>query len=497
MAIAKDRTMERGDGRMSGRAPRVCEHGVVIPNVLATRYASPEMREVWSAGAKAEAQRRLWLVVMETQRRLGVNIPDDAIEAYRAAVDDIDLESISKRERVLRHDVKAAVEEFNAVAGYEYAHLGMTSRDVTENVEQTQTLQSLRIIRDRLVGVLARVAGLATEHNDLAITGRTHNVPAQLTTLGKRFAMYGEELRLVYQRVEDLLVRYPLRGIKGPVGTQQDQLALLGSAEKVADLEKTVAQHLGFESVMGAVGQVYPRSLDFEVVSVLAQAASAPMNLTNLLRLMAGHNQASEGFRSDQVGSSAMPHKMNARSSERVHGLGVILRGHVTMASSLMGEQWYEGDVSCSVVRRVVLPDAFFALDGLLETFLTILDELGFASGLIAAEVEAQLPFLATTALLVEATKQGMGREHAHEVIRKHAVDALERRRRGEEDDFVTSLAGDDDFPLTGQPIEEILTQPLSFTGLADRQVESFVATVEEITRSHPDAAAYRPGSIL
>ncbi|MPZ52128.1 MAG: adenylosuccinate lyase [Acidimicrobiia bacterium] len=470
---------------------------MTVPNVLATRYASPEMGEIWSETRKAESQRRLWLAVMEAQRKLGVDIPETAIEAYRGAVDRVDLAAILERERVLRHDVKAALEEFNSVAGYEYAHLGMTSRDVTENVEQWQILNSLRLVRDRVVAALSRLGALATTYDGVAVTARTHNIPAQLTSLGKRFAMFGEELVLAFHNLEALLASYPLRGIKGPVGTQQDQLALLVSAEKVAELERMVAGHLGFEAVLGAVGQVYPRSLDFRVVSVLAETASAPMNLTNTLRLMAGHELASEGFAANQVGSSAMPHKMNARSSERVHGLGVVLRGHVTMASSLVGEQWNEGDVSCSVVRRVVLPDSFFAIDGLFQTFLTVLDEIGFASEIIASEVTDQLPYLATTALLVDAVKRGMGREHAHEIIRKHTVAALEAHRGGEKSDVVASLGGDNAFPLSSQDIEKILANPLTFTGLADRQVEEFVATVGEIVKAHPQAGSYTPGEIL
>ncbi len=477
--------------------PGLWDHRGVIPNVLATRYASEEMRHIWSSEGKAVAQRRLWVAVMEAQRDLGVDIPTEAVDAYRSVITDVDLDSIGKRERVLLHDIKAAIEEFNTLAGYEYAHLGMTSRDLTENIEQWQTRRGLTLVRDRMVAALARLAALATEYSDLAVTARTHNVPAQLTTMGKRFAMFGEELLLAFRRVDDLLGAYPLRGLKGPVGTQQDQLALLGSAEKVAKLEMAIAQYLGFGGVMGSVGQVYPRSLDFDVVSALAEVASAPMNLTNTLRLMAGHDLASEGFGNDQVGSSAMPHKMNARSSERIHGLGVILRGHVAMASSLIGEQWNEGDVSCSVVRRVVVPDAFFAIDGLFETFLTVLDDLGLATGLVASEVADQLPFLATTALLVEATKRGMGRESAHEIIRSHAVAAVDRRRSGEPDRLVGALGEDPEFPLGRDDIEAILAQPLAFVGLADAQVDAFVTRVDEITATFPEAAAYTPAGIL
>jgi adenylosuccinate lyase len=216
---------------------------------------------------------------------------------------------------VTRHDVKARIEEFCALAGHEHVHKGMTSRDLTENVEQLQTRSSLELLRDRAVAALARLARLATEHAGLVMAGRSHNVAAQATTLGKRFASAAEELLLALERLESLLDRYPLRGIKGPVGTAQDQLDLLGAdPAKLAALEERVAAHLGFARTMASVGQVYPRSLDFEVVSSLVQLVAGPSSLATTIRLMAGQELVTEGFRPGQVGSSAMPHKMNTRS---------------------------------------------------------------------------------------------------------------------------------------------------------------------------------------
>ena len=224
-----------------------------------------------------------------------------------------------------------------------------------------------------------------------------------------------------------------MRGIKGPVGTSADQLDLFdGDAAKVAELEQRVAAHLGFARVLTSVGQVYPRSLDFDVVAALAQAAAAPSSLATTIRLMAGQELVTEGFKAGQVGSSAMPHKMNTRSCERVNGLAVIVRGYLSMIGELAGDQWNEGDVSCSVVRRVALPDAFFALDGLFQTFLTVLDEFGAYPAVIARELDRYLPFLATTKVLVAAARRGVGRETAHEAIKEHAVAvALAMREKG------------------------------------------------------------------
>lgn len=471
----------------------------MIKNVLADRYASPEMMDLWDPESKVRLERKLWISVLESQRDLGISIDPAVIEAYQAVVDKIDLDSIAARERVLRHDVKARLEEFNDLAGHESIHVGMTSRDLTENTEQLQIRLGLELVLVRAVAALSVMAQVAAEHAALAVTARTHNVPAQITTIGKRVASAGEEMAVAVERIETLLTAMPLRGIKGPVGTQQDQAEVLGSDEAAEELDRRVAQRLGFERVANSVGQVYPRSLDLEVVSALVQLAAGPSNLTTTLRLMAGHDLATEGFREGQVGSSAMPHKMNARTSERIHGFKVILSGHLTMAAGLSGEQWNEGDVSCSVVRRVMLPDAFFAVDGLLQAFLTVLDEVGFYPAVIQQELHANLPFLATTKLLVAAVKAGMGREEAHEVIKSHAVAAALARREASESGggMVEGLAADPAFPLDRGAIEAALADTMSFTGRASDQVDRFVASVRELAGRHPEAVAYRPAPIL
>jgi adenylosuccinate lyase len=472
----------------------------VIPNVLAARYASPELVALWSPENKIVLERRLWIAVLRAQRDLGVDVPEQAIADYERVVEQVDLASIAARERVTRHDVKARIEEFCALAGHEHVHKGMTSRDLTENVEQLQVRLSLEHVRDRTVALLARLARRAAEHAELVLTGRSHNVAAQATTLGKRFATAADELLVAYARLDDLRSRYPLRGIKGPVGTAQDMLDLLGGdASKLAALEERVATHLGFAGVFTSVGQVYPRSLDFDVLTALVQLAAAPSSLAVTIRLMAGAELATEGFRPGQVGSSAMPHKMNSRSAERINGLLVLLRGYAGMAGELAGAQWNEGDVSDSVVRRVALPDAFFALDGLFETALTVLDEFGAYPAVIARELDRYLPFLATTAVLMAAVRAGVGRETAHEVIKEHAVGvALAMREKGQADnDLVARLQGDERLGLAPGALDGLLADPLLFTGAASAQVAAVVARVGEITAAHPGAAAYTPGAIL
>ncbi|WP_436524891.1 adenylosuccinate lyase [Actinoplanes sp. HUAS TT8] len=473
---------------------------MTIPNVLATRYASAELVTLWSPEEKIRMERRLWLAVLKAQRDLGVSVPEGAVEAYESVLDQVDLTSIAARERVTRHDVKARIEEFSELAGFEQIHKGMTSRDLTENVEQLQIRASLELIRDRVVATLARLTALAVEHSDLVMTGRSHNVAAQATTLGKRFASATEELLIAYERLDDLIGRYPLRGIKGPVGTAADQLDLLdGDFEKLAALESKVAEHLGFARVLNSVGQVYPRSIDFDVVSALAQIVAGPSSLATTIRLMVGQELVTEGFKPGQVGSSAMPHKMNTRSSERVNGLAVIVRGYLSMVGELAGDQWNEGDVSCSVVRRVALPDAFFATDGLFQTFLTVLDEFGAYPAVIARELDRFLPFLTTTKLLVAAVRKGVGREVAHEVIKEHAVAvALAMREKGVAvNDLFDRLADDGRLQLTRAEIDTLVADRAAFVGAAPAQVRAVADRVAGIVERHPSAAGYTPAPIL
>jgi adenylosuccinate lyase len=475
-----------------------------IPDVLAARYASTPMAAAWSPAHKVVLERQLWVAVLRAQAELGVAVPDGAITAYQAVVDRgvdaVDLDSIAARERVTRHDVKARIEEFAALAGHEQIHKGMTSRDLTENVEQLQVLTSLALVRRKVVAVLVRLARRAAEYDALVMAGRSHNVAAQATTLGKRFATVADELLVALTRLDELGAHYPLRGIKGPVGTAQDMLDLLdGDATKLATLEQRVADHLGFARVLTSVGQVYPRSLDWDVLSALVQVAAAPSSLATTIRLMAGNELVTEGFQPGQVGSSAMPHKMNTRSAERINGLAVILRGYASMVGELAGAQWNEGDVSCSVVRRVALPDAFFAIDGLLETTLTVLDEFGAYPAVIERELDRYLPFLATTKVLIAAVRKGVGRETAHEAIKENAVAvALEMREKGtERNDLMDRLAADSRLGLSADELRGLLAEPMTFTGAARQQVAAVVAAVDAIVVTDPDAAGYQPEPIL
>ncbi len=472
----------------------------MIPNVLADRYASNAISTLWSAEGRIILEREFWIAVMKAQRDLGLEIPSDAIEAYESVIDNVDLPAIAERERITRHDVKARIEEFNKLAGHEHIHKGMTSRDLTENVEQLQVFRSLLIIRDKSVATLSRMGKLAEQWKDLIITARTHNVAAQPTTFGKRIAMFGEELHGAYSSLETLCRHYKVRGLKGAVGTQMDTISLFdGDSSKVANLEKRIVAHLGIPDLYINVGQVYPRSLDLATVSALTDLGSAPSSFCKTLRLMAGHETASEGFAPGQTGSSAMPHKMNSRSCERVNGFHTLLKGYLTMASGLAGDQWNEGDVSCSVVRRVMLPDTFFAIDGLFETFLTILSQMDAYTAVISSENKHYFPFLMTTTFMMEAVKAGVGRETAHHAIKENAVATVNDLREGKitTNDLVTRLASDKRIPLTKEQLTALLNEGQTNAGAASQQIQHFTALVSAAKEKHPDAANYSPGSIL
>jgi adenylosuccinate lyase len=442
----------------------------ITPNILATRYATKEMVAIFDPINKIINERKFWITILKLQQKAGLPITDSDIKAYEKVIEKVDLDSIDKREIKTRHDVKARIEEFNALAGVEKIHIGLTSRDLTENIELIQIKAGLELIEYRVLQTLFLLNEKISKYEKTYMVGRSHNVAAQVTTLGKRFASCAEELLFAHTALKELIIRLPLRGVKGPVGTSQDALDAMG--KDFASIEKSIADEFGFENTWVSVGQIYPRSVDFEVVSKLLQIASAPSSMATTIRLMAGSGLVSEGFKEGQVGSSAMPHKMNSRSSERINGMMVLLRGYNTMAADLAGDQWNEGDVSCSVVRRVVIPDSFYVLDGLLHTFMTILREFGVFEEKIKVELEKELPLLATSKILMECVKAGMGREDAHKIIKKHST-------TNSAGNLFAALSNEANFPLSHQQLTKLIQNPAEFAGLAVEQSRKVINLLE------------------
>ena len=442
----------------------------ITPNVLATRYATKEMVTIFDPINKIINERKFWITILKLQQKAGLPITDNDVKAYEKVIKKVDLDSIDKREKKTRHDVKARIEEFNALAGVEKIHIGLTSRDLTENIELIQIKAGLELIEYRVLQTLFLLGEKISKYEKTYMVGRSHNVAAQVTTLGKRFASSAEELLFAHTALNELISRLPLRGIKGPVGTSQDAIDAMG--KDFANLEKSIAGEFGFENTWASVGQIYPRSVDFEVVSKLLQIAAAPSSMATTIRLMAGSGLVSEGFKAGQVGSSAMPHKMNSRSSERINGMMVLLRGYNTMAADLAGDQWNEGDVSCSVVRRVVIPDTFYVLDGLLHTFMTILHEFGTFDERIKAELDEQLPLLTTSKILMECVKAGMGREDAHKIIKKYSTTTSPSN-------LFAVLSKEANFPISYEQLTELIQNPADFAGLAVEQSRKVINLLE------------------
>jgi adenylosuccinate lyase len=314
--------------------------------------------------------------------------------------------------------------------------------------------------------------------------------------------MWAEELYLHLKEFESFIEGYPLRGIKGPVGTQFDMGKLLGNQEKALELESMVAKKLGFKNTLDSPGQVYPRSLDYKLISHLAALSSACENMSKTIRLMAGYELVTEGFKVGQVGSSIMPHKMNTRSTERICALSELIKMYVDGASRLAGDQWEEGDVSCSAIRRVLLPDAFYASDGLIETTLNVLNHMGPYPSVISKEVDRYLPFLATTEVLAIAVKRGIGRERAHSIIKKHALaEALSMREQGSMSNcLMSNVASEMEFKEAGineELLNSLLLDKKHFIGNAYRQIDSINEKCSDLLERYSEAASYEPGDIL
>jgi adenylosuccinate lyase len=468
----------------------------IIEDVLGGRYASPPMKKIWGPSHQIIVGRELWIAILTAQRDLGMSVPAGAVEAYEQAKDQVDLASIRARELERKHDQLAQIEEFNALAGFEVIHQGNTSRDKQDNVDQVTILRALKVIEGHSYALLARFARRSREYQHLFITGRSHLIPGQTTTLGKRIATITEEFLESITWLRFAIARYPMRGIKGAMGTRQDMIDRLESKEKARELEDRVRKHLGFRRVLKSTGQIYSRTFDYHIVSILVELGAAASNFAMMIRHMAGLALASEGTAPGQKGSSAMPHKTgkNPRTSERINGLLDVLHGFHDMVSRLIGKQWFEGDVSDSVVRRVALQGAFLALDGLFEAAMHVLDKMKIYRVMIDAELERELPFLSTSALLMASLKKGVGREEAHSALSQHAVTAATAVGEGKPSPFATLVSRDPVLKLTRDEVEQLITPNV---GDAEDQVDEVLALADRLLRRNAEAAAYNPAPLV
>lgn len=380
-------------------------------------YASTPMLDLWSPVERICLERGLWVLVMELQAAEGIDIPFEAIEDYRAAIRDVNLESIASRELVTRHDLRARLEEFNDLAGYGYAHWGLTSCDITDNATQVQIRRGVQLVWDTSHQVLELLKAHIEATRDTVCVARTHNLPAQPTLLGKRFASIADEFLSALTSIRALWEMQACRGLVGAVGTGQDLTTLLGSQQAYDRVNKVFIDTLAFNVRVGSVGQVYPRSEDAVLCSTLVGLLAAPANLARMIRLETGYGRMWEQFDDGQVGSSAMPHKRNSVISERVNGLHAVAQGFNAMVGATSGAQWFEGDVSDSVTRRIGLPGLFKAVDATLWATVELLQRLDLSKQAYAAEVVEEWDSINTGTLLTRGLLLGMDRDQIYKQL--------------------------------------------------------------------------------
>ncbi len=444
---------------------------------LATRYASVDMVHLWSPQSRVATWRRIWVALAEAEHELGLPISAAQIRALRGAVDDIDFRAAARYERKLRHDVMAHIHAFGdaAPAARGIIHLGATSMDIVDNADLILMRQALALVRGRLTGVIRVLAGFCAKYADLPTLGFTHLQPAQLTTVGKRACLWLADLVADVQWLASAQARLKCRGLRGATGTQASFLSLLGSAAKVQRLEKSFARELGFNECYPVCGQTYSRKVDIEIVSALASFAATTQKICHDIRLLAMLREIEEPFEKSQVGSSAMAYKRNPMRCERATGLARYL---VSLASSplmTLGAQALERTLDDSSNKRLVIPDAFLTADALAILLHNILDGLVVYPATIRAHVQAELPFIATEEILMEAVARGGDRQDLHERIRQHAQQAGEQiKQHGRPNDLLERLKAD---PAFAKIKWSSVLDLRRYVGLAPQQTRAYLRT--------------------
>ena len=459
-------------------------------NPLISRYASPEMSEIFSPQRKFSTWRRLWVALAEAEAELGLPITPQQIEQLKTHVDDIDFEAAAGYERRLRHDVMAHVHAYGDVCPDARAiiHLGATSCFVTDNTDLLLLRDALQLVGQRLAAVIDRLGAFAAEHRDLACLGFTHMQPAQPTTMGKRACLWAYDLALDLEEVERRIAALKARGPKGTTGTQASFLRLFdGDHEKVCRLEELVCQKIGFQESYAVTGQTYPRKIDSQVVSVLSGIAQSSHKAATDLRLLAHRKEVEEPFEKEQIGSSAMAYKRNPMRSERICSLARFVMSLESSPAITLATQWMERTLDDSANRRLVLPQSFLAVDAVLLLYQNVTSGLVVYPKVIETQLDAELPFMATENILMAAVAAGGDRQDLHERIRRHSQDAAAVvKQQGQRNDLLKRLADDEAFAAVDL---EAVVDPSQFVGRAPEQVDQFLEqVVDPIRQRYRDA---------
>ncbi|NLE39147.1 MAG: adenylosuccinate lyase [Pirellulaceae bacterium] len=457
---------------------------------LISRYASPAMSEVFSPRRKFGTWRRLWVALAEAEAEMGLPITARQIDQLKARVDDIDFDAAARYEKELRHDVMAHVHAYGDACpdARGIIHLGATSCFVGDNTDLLQIRDALRIVRDRLVSVIDRLGAFAVEYRDMPCLAFTHMQPAQPTTVGKRACLWAHELALDLAEVEHRLATLRARGLKGTTGTQASFLELFnGDHEKVRQLERLVCRKMGFDDAYPVTGQTYSRKIDSQILAVLSGIAQSAHKMATDLRLLQHRKEMEEPFGKSQIGSSAMAYKRNPMRSERMCSLARFVMSLQSSADATAATQWFERTLDDSACRRLNIPQAFLAVDAVLILYQNVTDGLVVYPRVIAANLAAELPFMATENILMAAVAAGGDRQELHERIRRHSQAAAQVvKEQGKPNDLIERLAGDDAF--AGVDLASTL-DPAAFVGRAPEQVDEFVTTVvEPIRKRYPES---------
>ena len=456
-------------------------------NPLTGRYAGPEMNYNWSPHKKHSTWRRLWLALAEEEQKLGLDITDAQIAEMREHLDDVNFDVAEAFEKELRHDVMSHVHAFGqqCPTAMPIIHLGATSCYVTDNTELIQMRDGLKILKAKLLKLIAQLADFCDKYRSMPTLGFTHYQPAQLTTVGKRFALYLQDFMLDLEELEFESANLPFRSVKGTTGTQASFLALFNrDYSKVAELEKRVAGRMGFDKIIDLSGQTYTRKVDYKVLSVLSGIAQSAHKMATDIRLLANLRELEEPFGKKQIGSSAMAYKRNPMRSERVCSLARYLMNLPLNCAQTHSVQWFERTLDDSANRRIVLPEAFLAADVILSLLANIMNGVQIWPKVIEAHIMAELPFMATENIMMAAVREGGDRQELHEAIRQHSMDAGRVvKAEGKPNDLISRLEADPLFAKVAPKMHEIL-EPSQFVGRAPQQVEDFLAEAYEPVRA-------------
>ena len=451
----------------------------VYENPLITRYASREMSENFSDEKRFKLWRKLWIALAESEMELGLNIKKSQIDEMKKYADDINFDVAAKYEREVRHDVMAHVHAFGdqAKSAMPIIHLGATSCFVDCNSELIIMYDALKIIKNKLVNVMDKLRAFALKYKELPTLGFTHLQPAQLTTVGKRATLWLQDLEMDYNDLENLFSQFKLRGVKGTTGTQASFMELFdGDESKVKELEKRVVAKMGFDKVYGVTGQTYPRKFDYNVLCVLSQIAQSAYKFSNDIRILQNMKEIEEPFEKSQIGSSAMAYKRNPMRSERMGSLARYVISLPMNSAITAGTQWFERTLDDSANRRIVNAQAFLALDGILNIYMNVSENLVVYDKVIAKHIAAELPFMATENIMMECVKAGGNRQELHERIRVLSMEAGRNvKERGGDNNLIDLIKNDDMFAAVKDRLDEILDAK-KFIGRAPSQVVEFIS---------------------